>query len=527
MYINYKIKGGIEYAMVVTSVRKGAVVTKEKPLYLGRVIDKEHSIFKNRERGLFVYDINTNTFRSVPAEYQEPVIQHKTKYPVRPTLVVSFGDVFLLDEFLKSSSFIKAVDAIGYRNTDTLHALLAYYILSPLACCHAEDWWELTYAKYLYPKAQMSSQRISNALTDIGSEDAKRGFFREYCRFLETSKSNARDENEKDIEDGILIDSSGLPNSIRFPLTAVNNHNGVVSEEVRLIYVVQQRTGLPLFFRYVAGNVIDVSTLTRTIAELKANGINTKFAILDAGYYTGTNADVLLNAGVSFITRMKGNFKIYKQLLKEHHGSIEKRENLVRHNKRLVYVKCVPCMIGEKEDRPAYAYLCKDLSMKHELEKHLIERAEDEALSGGEIFDEMQGQGMFMLVSSRKIAKENLLPLYYTRDQIEKIFELCKQDCKILPLNVETEATLRGHLMMTFMAAVTLKLMSDKLKNTSLTTASMFMNLHEQHAVIYDNEFITTEPVKKMNEAYKAFKVQCPVTIPRFVENVEPQTTGN
>lgn len=97
MYINYKIKGGIEYAMVVTSVRKGASVTKEKPLYLGRVIDKERSIFKNRERGIFVYDISTNTFRSVLAEYQEPAIQHKAKYPVRPTLVVSFGDVFLLD----------------------------------------------------------------------------------------------------------------------------------------------------------------------------------------------------------------------------------------------------------------------------------------------------------------------------------------------------------------------------------------------------------------------------------------------
>ena len=38
-------------------------------------------------------------------------------------------------------------------------------------------------------------------------------------------------------------------------------------------------------------------------------------------------------------------------------------------------------------------------------------------------------------------------------------------------------------------------------EKTSLATASMFMNLHEQHAIIYDNEFITTEPVKKMNEA--------------------------
>ena len=69
--------------------------------------------------------------------------------------------------------------------------------------------------------------------------------------------------------------------------------------------------------------------------------------------------------------------------------------------------------------------------------------------------------------------------------------------------------------MMTFVPAVILKMMSDKLKKTSLTTESMFMNLHKQHAVIYDDEFITTEPVKKMNVAYKAFKVQCPATIKR------------
>ena len=94
----------------------------------------------------------------------------------------------------------------------------------------------------------MSSQRISDALADIGSEDAKRCFFKEYYRFLEKTGSKA-DNAPNGVEDGILIDSSGLPNSIRFPLTAVNTHNGVVSEEVRLIYVIQQRTGLPLFFQ--------------------------------------------------------------------------------------------------------------------------------------------------------------------------------------------------------------------------------------------------------------------------------------
>ena len=41
------------------------------------------------------------------------------------------------------------------------------------------------------------------------------------------------------------------------------------------------------------------------------------------------------------------------------------------------------------------------------------------------------------------------------------------------------------------------------------------IHLHEQHALVYDEEFITTEPTKKMNDAYKAFNVQCPATINR------------
>jgi hypothetical protein len=514
MYINYNVVNGIEYGTLTNSVRNGHKVKKSDQIYLGKVIDKERGIFKSRTRGLFTYDLETNTFGSVPADYEMPTVQRKTKYPRRQVLAVSFGDIFLLDEYLRKSGFQKAVDAIGYRNPDTLKALLAFYILTSHANCHAEDWWELTYARYLYPKAQMASQRISEALADIGSEDAKRNFFREYVKFLETTNLNPGTE---DIDDGILIDSSGLPNTIRFPLTAVSNHNGVISEEVRLIYVVQQRTGMPLFFRYVAGNVIDVSTITRTIAELKANGINTKFAILDAGYYTGANADALIDAGVSFMARMKSNFKVYQRAIKNHIQTLESKENAVLYNNRLVYIKCIPCRIGKKEDKPAYAYLCKDMAMRHEQEKKLIQRAGDESLSGADIFEDLQKQGVFVLITTRKVSKDKLLPLYYMRDQVEKVFELCKQNGKILPVNVENENTFRGHLMMNFMAVAILKLMSQKLLKTSLTIESMLMILHEQHALVYEEEFITTEPVKKMNEAYKTFKLHCPDSIPRKI----------
>ncbi len=513
MYINYNTVGGIEYGTVTSSIRNGSKVGKGDKIYLGRVIDKKLGIFKSRERGIFTYDLETNTFGKVPVDYIEPTVKRKTKYEKRPEKIVSFGDIYLLHNYLNKCGFNVAMDAMGFRNPDTLYALLSYYLLSPHANCHAEDWWNLTYARFLFPKAQMSSQRISDALVDIGSEDAKHKFFKEYFRYLAKDDNVERSDNPAPFTDGILIDSSGLPNAIHFPLTAMNNHNGKISEEVRLIYVVQQQTGMPLFFRYVAGNVIDVSTLPRTIAELKANGINTNFAILDAGYYTSKNADVLLDAGVTFISRMKNTFKVYQRVVKNHLDTLESKNNLVRYNKRLVYVKCVPCRIGEKENRPAFAYLCRDLTTKHELQKHLLERAEDENLQGAEIFDAMREHGVFVLIFSKNIDSKKILQLYYTRDQVEKIFEICKQDTKILPLNVETEPTFRGHLMMTFMAAVIIKMLSKELADTILTTESMFMNLHEQHAVVYDEELITTEPTRKMNIAYQTLGIECPSTV--------------
>ena len=140
--------------------------------------------------------------------------------------------------------------------------------------------------------------------------------------------------------ENVLIDSTGLPNSIRFPLTAISNHNGEISNEVRLIYVVQQNTGFPLYFRYCPGNVIDTMTLIRCLEELKAQGINVKFAILDAGYYTDENIRELFDSKISFITRLKANLVIYKGLVKEHLSSLESKENLVEYNGSSSSEKC-------------------------------------------------------------------------------------------------------------------------------------------------------------------------------------------
>ena len=190
-----------------------------------------------------------------------------------------------------------------------------YYVLCSRANCHAETWYEGSYARMLYPQANVTGQKISEMLGFIGNEWSYRGFFREYAKLLK----------RKNEGEDILIDSTGLPNSIHFPLTAVSNHNGKISNEVRLIYAVQQGTNLPLYFRYRPDNIVDVSTLCTTINEIKAYNINVKYAILDAGYLSEDNINELYDGGISFVSRVKGNSRIYKNAVKDILPTIQKK----------------------------------------------------------------------------------------------------------------------------------------------------------------------------------------------------------
>lgn len=528
MYISYSMSNGYLYAQLAESTRDGHSVSKSYIANLGRVLDKERGIYRNRERGVFTYDVSTNTYGTVSPDYAEPPKRKRGKYlriegKKRSRLCIEFGDSFFLDAFLKKSGLYPVIDAIGYGNTDTLYVIVFYYLLSQQPNSHMLDWYELNYARVLFPNAAVSSQRLSEALAEIGMEDAKRSFFSAYYayvrkRSLPGKKDCPAPDGPGFSDKGILIDSTGLPNSSHMPLTAVSNHNGTVSMETRLIYVVQQGTGLPLFFSYAAGNVVDASTIKNVVAHLKKNGVDTNFAILDAGYYNGINADVLLGAKISFITRVHANNRIFTEAVVKYRASLECRENFVTYNGRLYYIKRTDCKIGQKNDKPAYAYLGLDIAMRDQQKARLAERMSDEHMSDGEVYDSMEDYGLFMLVATRPIATEKVLPLYYMRNQIEEVFRVDKGKGKLLPLRTATEETFRGHLMVTFITSVILTLLQEKLSGTKFTSTAMFEELRHQQGIIYDDAIIPSVAVRKMNDIYKLFKIKCPDEIPVSID---------
>ena len=69
MFIAYQKQRGIEYARLMESVRVDGCVKKKSGPNLGRVLDKERGIYQSKERGIFTFDLATNTYGKPPQSY--------------------------------------------------------------------------------------------------------------------------------------------------------------------------------------------------------------------------------------------------------------------------------------------------------------------------------------------------------------------------------------------------------------------------------------------------------------------------
>ena len=486
-FIRYETKNGVEYASVYKAKRVGAKKTNDIE-YLGRVIDKENGVYKNRERGLFTFTLENGIIE------QQPLINEK--------LILDFGDSFLLNEIIKKAGLKSLIEKTFPGISDTVLALLFYQVLSSdSANCYAQIWWEGAYARILFPKASMKSQRISEILQALGDESYQRRFFAEYLRHISSKCSK-----------GILVDSTGLPNDIRFPLTAINNHNGVISNEARLVLVVDRQSGLPLYFRYAAGNIVDVSTLKTTLSEIRTYGVDVNYAIVDAGYYSEDNIQELQAAQISFIMRLVPNRKLYKELVAKHTDDLEDAKNLVKYRERLVYIKRVPIDLFGKE---GYAYIAEDIDRKHdEIKKYVRAALDNNDISVDEMNVAMQTKGLFILISAEKIEIGDILPLYYTRQTIEQVFDIGKNNAELLPLRVHGIDAFRGHLLISFIASAIYINANQTLKTSDVCATGAFHIMHNLKCKVFDKKLVVQEANKKMNDIAKHLKLTYPLELP-------------
>lgn len=511
--ISYYQSRGQTYAKVPASSYRenGKVKKRNDGIYLGRVIDKEKNVFYSANRGVFTYDPIENVFGNADETYVSDISEDQRK---RPRICLDFGDSYFVHELICSCGYDKVISSLPYRNKDTLNAMIQYYMLRDKANDHAGIWYEGSFARMLFPKANLTSQRISDFLQSIGRRENVERFFEAHIRWVQECVSR---------DTAVLIDSTGMPNSIHFPLTAISNHNGKISREARMTTVVQRDSGYPLMFRITPGNVNDVSTITRTLTDLGVHDVAADFVLLDAGYFTGDNIDALYDAKIDFITRLpERNRILYDKILSEARGTLMEQKNLVRYNNRAVYIVRVDCELGNHKHK-AFAYLGYDVDRASDEVHKAVKRLSDKKLNDDQFQKLLENAGIFVIVSSRKHETSQILPLYYIRQTIEQYFDLSKGSSKLTPLRVHSEQALYGHLILSMIAATINIRIMNTLKQYHDNRENLFMSLSNQKCLVYRTQINTCEPQSTANLFYKRFKIKCPLYLKRIGDVLKPQ----
>lgn len=502
--LSFQTKGNYKYAKVPgISYRENGKIRKKGTIYLGRVIDEKNFIFFSKDRGVFKFDPVNNLFLDAPENYTGQLKNDQRK---KPTLILDFGDSYFLSQLIRNIKYDEVIEAIGYKNSDTIYSMIMFYILTNYSCMHCNTWYEGNFAKILYPNADLHSQRISEFLKFLGREDVRQKFFRAHIEWLKKNICN---------DPAIVIDSTGLPNDIDIELTNISNHNGKISNEVRMVSAVQRDSGYPLIFRAIPGNINDVSTLSTTITTLGEYSVNTDFTLLDAGYVSDKNIDELYEANIDFVARLPEKLKnLHKSIVESGSSDLKTSNNLIEFMGRFVYVKDVECRVGTKQNT-AYAFLCYDVAAASDENYKTIANAKK--LSKKKLKEKhsdfhkiFETSGIFIILSSLPFKREEILNVYYNRLIVEQYFDLGKGLSRLIPLRVHSEDRVLGHLLLCQIAATINLYVQKTLEQSYNNSVELYLGLRNQKCTVYSTRIITNEAQSSATILYDKFKIKYP-----------------
>ena len=504
--ISFFVKDGIEYAKWPgKSARVDGKIVKNGQMYLGKVINKNDRVFYSKDRGYFRFDPSDQSFHELGRESVKMILSAESLLPSQIS-TVRFGGSYFLGKLIPGIEYDQVLNMIKMVKSDRLNAMLHYYLLTDTADMHAGSWYQNSYAKFLYPDANLYSQRISEFYESIGRDDANRVVFLE--KHIEYVLQSTDDEC------CIIVDSTGCQNACSVPITRVSRHENEVNIEFREILVVQRSTGLPLYYEIIQGNVVDIATTMRIKLMLEALGLKVTDILGDAGYACPANMERLILAGTDFMMRLCPNYNLYKNALRENLERLLYSDDVktVLYRNRYVKVIKVSSIIGRDretgEDKNGFVYLCLDLESHHLKNSHLYRKNKKRKnpYTEEELKALSEKNGVFAIVDTRDLSEEDVLPEYYMRQGVEQFFDYAKNYGKMMPVRNHNMDTIRGHMMISVIATFFCVLIKNRMNLMDTEYCCIPDNLRDKTAPADDTVLVDTE-----NGSDKLILIQTPL----------------
>lgn len=390
---------------------------------------------------------------------------------------------------------------------------IAYYLIleenNPLSRFHKWD------VLHRHPVGHdIPSQRSSEVFAAI-TEDAKQRFFR--------LQGYRRTEKEYWAYDITSISSySTALSQVKYGLN--KEHDRLAQINLALLF--GQESGLPFYYRKLAGNIADVKTVRKLLTDLKTLGYNNIKLVMDRGFYSEDNVNGLFQAHYRFIMATKINLKYVKLELEKARSTIRNFDHY--DDARELYSSTAIIKWKYKQDRPIigdqlreerklylHLYFNHEKAVEDEKRQNLLLRTlqtelesdelhekhdsdykkyftvqvqangERQVIANQEAIDEAKkNYGYFALISNDVKEAIPALDIYRTKDLVEKAFGNLKERLNLRRTLVSSEQSLDGKLFVEFVALIYLSYIKKKMTENDLFSKYTLQGLLDEFDVI-------------------------------------------
>jgi len=449
-----------------------------------------------------------------------------------------YGATYLLDKIGESTGVAYDLKAC-FPDTYKQILSIAYYLImedkNPLN--RFPKWGHL----HEHPCGEIISSQQSSSLFSGITESQRLHFFR--------LQGKRRLENEYWAYDTTSI--SSYSEGLR-QVKHGKNKDGDKMPQINLAVLFGEGSLLPFYYRKLAGNITDVSTVKQLLSDMEFLECKKPKMVMDRGFYKEQNINDLYTEHIKFLMGAKLSLKFVGNEVEKVRGAIRSWENFLPDAE--AYGVTVPIQWHYKrkrpykqdeirEDRRMYVHIyfdtIKALEDEHKFTK-LIYQLNAELMTGnrekdhedlytkyfdikttpvrgqkvtakeGVLADAKKNFGYFALIGNDAIDAARALTLYRNKDLVEKAFDNVKDRLDMRRMNVSSDLSLDGKLFVEFVALIFISYIHKAMLDAHLYTKCTMHELLDDFETIERFEREGYKPqigemTKKQRELYETF----------------------
>ena len=329
--------------------------------------------------------------------------------------------------------------------------------------------------------------------------------------------------------------------------------------QLNLLLVFGEESGLPFYYRKLAGNIPDSKTVKHLLQDLDILGFGKTKFVMDRGFYSEDNINGLYREHVKFLVGVKLSLKFIKKNLDVIYDDIRMFTNYdesietygytvqaewdytqerpykgdVIKDKRRIYIHYFYSIEKGAEDEQAFdkriAGLCKELLEDKPVESHrkayeqffevktTPKRGRQVYYKEDAIKEARKYLGYFALITNETMDAFTALHLYRMKDVVEKAFGNIKERLNMRRLLVSSEKGLDGKIFTEFVALILISHLDHKMKESGLYNNYTMQSLLDKLDVLEcfedaNHSLRIGEMLVKQAEIYEALGVEAPTS---------------